>query len=53
MSVEKLLAFLAGDMATRPDTAQPLSPDLAARIAALTVDAPDDLSGTIEGDVAL
>jgi antitoxin PrlF len=52
-SVDEFLALLAGDLAVRPEVIRPVSPDLAARIAALTLGAPDDPAGAIDGIVAL
>jgi antitoxin PrlF len=51
--VDDFLALLAEDMAVRPEAIRPFSPDLAARMAALTLCAPVDPAGTIDGIVAL
>ncbi len=48
------LAFLARDLAARPDGIAALTPELAARIAALTADVQaDDLEAPIDGPVDL
>lgn len=52
-AINKFLGFLAGDIKARPEAVKALSPDLAARIAALTVGVPDDLDAEIVGDVSL
>jgi prlF antitoxin for toxin YhaV_toxin len=52
-ALEKFLAFLADDIFARPDAVKPLSPELAARFAALTADVSVSLSDAIEGVVTL
>ncbi len=52
-AIETFLGFLAADIKARPESVRALSPDLAARIAALTVDVPVNLDDEIDGDVAL
>jgi antitoxin PrlF len=45
--------FLADDLKARPEAVKALSPDLAARIAALTAGVAVDLDAEIVGDVSL
>jgi antitoxin PrlF len=52
-AIDEFLGFLAGDLKQRPEAVKALSPDLAARIAALTADMPINLDDEIDGDVAL
>ncbi len=52
-AIDTFLGFLAGDIKARPEAVKALSPDLAARIAALTAGVPDDLDADIVGDVSL
>lgn len=52
-AIDRFLVFLADDIKTRPEAVKALSPDLAARIAALTAGVSDDLDAEIVGDVAL
>ena len=52
-AIESFLDFLAGDIKRRPEEVKALSPELAARIAALVGDSPVNLDGEIAGDVAL
>ncbi len=53
-AIDSFLAFLARDLSERPDRVSALTPDLAARIAALTADIPvDDLDAPIDGPVDL
>ena len=47
------LDFLAHDIAAHPEGLAALSPELAARITALTADMPVDLDAEIDGDVSL
>ena len=52
-AVESFLSFLAADLKQHPEAVKALSPDLAARIAALTANIPVDLDDAIDGDVSL
>jgi antitoxin PrlF len=52
-AIDEFLGFLAGDLKKRPQAVKALSPDLSARIAALTADMPINLDDEIDGDVAL
>ena len=52
-TIETFLGFLAADLKAHPEAVKAMSPDLAARIAALTVDMPVNLDDEIDGDVAL
>jgi hypothetical protein len=52
-AVEDFLGYLADDILVRPESLEPLSPELAERILALTTDAPVSLSDKIEGVVTL
>ncbi len=52
-AIDRFLDFLADDIKQRPQAIKALSPDLAARIAALTEGMDLDLDAAIEGDVAL
>jgi antitoxin PrlF len=52
-AIDRFLDFLAGDLKARPEAVKALSPDLAARIAALTAGIPVDLDAEIDGDVSL
>ena len=52
-AIDRFLGFLAEDIKARPEAVKALSPDLAARIAALTTAVPDDLDPEIVGDVSL
>lgn len=52
-AINEFLEFLAGDIKTRPEAVKALSPELAARITALTADMHVDLDADIDGDVAL
>jgi antitoxin PrlF len=52
-AIVEFLGFLAGDIKLHPEAIKALSPDLAARIAALTADMPINLDDEIDGDVAL
>lgn len=53
-AIDSFLAFLARDLLERPDRITALTPDLAARITALTVDMTvDDLDAPIDGPVDL
>jgi antitoxin PrlF len=51
--VDSFLEFLARDMSKNPGAVQPLSPDLATRIAAASAGFEVDLEAEIEGDVEL
>jgi antitoxin PrlF len=51
--IEGFLAFLARDLSKNPGAVQPLSPDLATRIAAASAGVEVDLEAEIEGDVEL
>ncbi|MBK8631726.1 MAG: type II toxin-antitoxin system PrlF family antitoxin [Sphingomonadales bacterium] len=52
-AVESFLSFLAADLKQHPEAVKALSPDLGARIAALTANIPIDLDDAIDGDVSL
>jgi antitoxin PrlF len=52
-AVDAFLTFLANDMIRHPQTTTALSPDLAARIAALSANMPVNLADEIDGDVTL
>lgn len=52
-ALDAFLAFLAADVQRRPDQLAALSPELAARIAALTEGVESDPEAAIHGDVAL
>lgn len=52
-AIQEFLGFLAADIKMRPEAVKSLSPELAARIAALTADMAVDLDEEIDGDVAL
>lgn len=52
-SIETFLDFMAEDIKRRPEAVRALSPELAARIAALVSDSPVNLGDEIAGDVAL
>ena len=52
-AIETFLDFLADDIKRRPEAVKALSPELAARIAALVGDSPVNLDDEIAGDVAL
>lgn len=52
-AVESFLSFLAADLKQHPEAVKALSPDLAARIAALTANILIDLDDAIDGDVSL
>ena len=52
-AIERFLTFLAHDLERRPEAVTGLSPDLAARIAALTAGVEGDPDAPIEGEVAL
>lgn len=52
-AIDRFLDFVADDIKRRPQAIKALSPDLAARIAALTEGIDADLDGTIDGDVSL
>ena len=52
-AIGAFLGFLAADIIARPHAIAPLSPDLAARIAALTGEMAVNLDDAIDGDVAL
>jgi antitoxin PrlF len=47
------LAFLVDDILARPEVVKAISPELAARITALTADIPVSLSDEIEGIATL
>jgi antitoxin PrlF len=53
IAVEEVLAFLADDILARAEVLKPLSPELAARITALTADVPVSLPDEIEGVATL
>ncbi len=52
-AIETFLGFLADDLKRHPEAVRALSPELAARITALTDDMPVNLDDEIDGDVAL
>jgi len=52
-AIGRFLAFLADDIARRPEAVTALSPALAERLAALTAGVKVDLEATIDGDVDL
>jgi antitoxin PrlF len=52
-AIETFLGFLAADIKANPHAVKALSPDLAARITALTANVPVNLDDEIDGDVAL
>ncbi len=52
-AIETFLGFLAADLKARPEAVKAMSPDLAARIAALTGEIAVNLDDEIDGDVAL
>jgi antitoxin PrlF len=52
-AIDEFLAFLADDIKKRPEAVKALSPELAARIAALTADMEVDPDAAIDGEVAL
>ncbi len=52
-AIDRFLGFLADDIKARPEAVKALSPELAARVAALTAGVSDDLDDEIVGDVAL
>jgi antitoxin PrlF len=52
-AIDRFLDFLADDLKARPEAVKALSPDLAARIAALTAGVSVDLDAEIVGDVSL
>lgn len=51
--IDRFLAFVADDIKTRPQAIRALSPELAARIAALIEGMDVDLDAAIDGDVSL
>ena len=51
--IGSFLSFLAADLKRHPKAVKELSPELAARISALTADIPDNADEAIEGEVAL
>jgi hypothetical protein len=53
ISVDEFLALLAEDLAVQPEAIRPVSPYLAARMAALALGVSDDAAGSIDGIVAL
>jgi antitoxin PrlF len=52
-AIGEFIDFLADDLQKRPETVKALSPELAARIAALTDEIETDPNAAIDGDVAL
>ena len=52
-AIDEFLGFLASDIKNRPEAVKALSPELAARITALTAEMPVNLDDEIDGDVAL
>ena len=52
-AIDRFLAFLADDIARRPEAVTALSPALAERLAALTDGVKIDLEAPIDGDVDL
>ncbi len=52
-AIDRFLAFLADDIARRPEAVMALSPALAERLAMLTDDVKVDLEAPIDGDVDL
>jgi antitoxin PrlF len=52
-AIDRFLAFLADDIARRPETVTALTPALAERLAALTDGVKVDLEAPIDGDVDL
>ncbi len=52
-AIDRFLAFLADDIARRPEAVTALSPALAERLAALTEGVKVDLEAPIDGDVDL
>jgi antitoxin PrlF len=52
-AIDRFLNFVADDIKTRPQAIRTLSPELAARIAALTEGVDIDLNAAIDGDVSL
>lgn len=52
-AIERFLEFVADDIRKHPEAVKALSPDLAARIAALTEGMEVDLDAAIDGDVSL
>lgn len=52
-AIDRFLEFVASDIRKRPEAIKALSPDLAARIAALTEGMDIDLDAEIDGDVSL
>ncbi|CAM4207479.1 SpoVT-AbrB domain-containing protein [Novosphingobium lubricantis] len=52
-ALDRFLDFVAADIKQRPQAIKALSPDLAARIAALTEGLDVDLDAAIDGDVSL
>jgi antitoxin PrlF len=52
-AIDRFLAFLADDIARRPEAVTALSPALAERLAALTEGVKVDLNAPIDGDVDL
>lgn len=52
-AIDSFLSVLAADLKRHPEAVKALTPDLAARITALTANIPVDLNDGIDGDVAL
>lgn len=52
-AIDRFLEFMASDIRKHPEAIKALSPDLAARIAALTEGMEIDLDAGIDGDVSL
>ena len=51
--IGEFIGFLGRDIKAHPERVKAISPELAARIAALTTDMPVDLDDAIDGDVSL
>jgi antitoxin PrlF len=51
-AIDEFLEFLASDIKKRPEAVKALTPELAARITALTADMHVDLDDEVDGDVA-
>ena len=52
-AIGEFLGFLAHDIKDHPERVKAIAPELAARIAALTLGVDSDPDGAIDGDVAL
>ena len=52
-AIDSFLSFLADDLKRHPEAVKAISPELVARITALTADIAADLDDVIDGDAAL